>query len=70
MRFLLTTAAIIALIPAALTADVKYQVRDTADLVAVCEANPRAPDVNTSLAALRLAGCAGNANLAPDCLER
>ncbi len=50
MRFLLTTAAIIALIPAALTADVKYQVRDTADLVAVCEANPRAPDVNTSLA--------------------
>jgi len=50
MRLLLTTAAIIALIPATVTADVKYQLRDTADLVEVCEANPRAPDVKTSLA--------------------
>ena len=50
MRLLLTTAAIMALIPAAVTADLKYQVRDTADLVEVCEANPRAPDANTSLA--------------------
>jgi hypothetical protein len=50
MRLPLTTAAIITLIPAAVTADVKYQVRDTAALVEVCEANPRAADVNTSLA--------------------
>jgi len=50
MRFLLTAAAIIALVPAASAADVKYQVRDTADLVAVCDTNPRAPDITTALA--------------------
>jgi hypothetical protein len=50
MRFLLTAAAIIALVPVASAADVKYQVRDTADLVAVCDTDTRAPDIATALA--------------------
>jgi len=50
MRFLLTAAAIIALVPAAVAADVKYQVRDTADLVDVCDTGTRAPDITTALA--------------------
>lgn len=50
MRFLLTAAAIIALVPAVSTADVRYQVRDTADLVDVCDTSPRARDAGTALA--------------------
>jgi len=50
MRLLLTAAAIITLVPTALAADVKYQVRDTADLVAVCDTSTRAPDITTALA--------------------
>jgi hypothetical protein len=50
MRFLFTAAAIITLIPAALTADVKYQVRDAADLVAICDTSPRARDIGPALA--------------------
>jgi hypothetical protein len=50
MRFLLTAAAIITLVPAASAADVKYQVRDTADLVAVCDTSTGAPDITAALA--------------------
>mgnify|MGYP006303742033 CR=1 FL=1 len=50
MRFLLTAAAIVTLVPLASAADVKYQVRDTADLVAVCDTSTRAPDITTALA--------------------
>jgi hypothetical protein len=50
MRFLLTAAALITLVPAASATDVKYQVRDTADLVAVCDTHSRAPDTATALA--------------------
>ena len=50
MRFLLTAAAILMLVPTALGADVKYQVRDTADLVAVCDTSARAPDIAPALA--------------------
>jgi hypothetical protein len=50
MRFLLTAAAIVTLVPVASAADVKYQVRDTADLVAVCDTSTRVPDITTALA--------------------
>lgn len=50
MRFLLTAAALITLVPVASATDVKYQIRDTADLVAVCDTSTRDPDITTALA--------------------
>lgn len=49
MRSFLAAAAIVMLAPAVSHADVKYQIRDTADLVAVCDSNT-ASDAPTALA--------------------
>lgn len=49
MRSLFVAAAVLMLAPAVSHAEVKYQIRDTSDLVAVCD-SAAAPDAPTALA--------------------